>query len=359
MLRHRPVWQRDLALAAVVTVVAQVELVLAAAGVPMSWFLSNLLLLPALALRRARPLAGTVLAAVGFALPVSPAELPVATPFLALLVVLASLGWYASLRHGLIGTGVVLAAGLGRQFLSGTTSLADVVVNVVILLAAWAAAFLLHRAAERRIAAEIRADRAAREAVEHERARIARDLHDSLGHALTLITLQSGGTRERSEDAGTRELLGGIEQTARGALTDLNRLLRLGVREGDEALGIPALHDLVTEVGRGDLTVDLDVSVDDPVPATLSTAVYRVVQESLTNVVRHSDSTGARVSVTRDGPGAVVVRVQDDGPSRPPRIAGSGSGLAGLRERVRLLGGSLQYGAVADGWQVEARIPWA
>lgn len=360
MRRPSPAWRRDVILAVVVTVVAQVELVLLTSeeSVPTSWALSNLLLLPSLTLRRVRPLAATIVAAFGFALPVSPAELAVATPFLALLVVLASLGWYASLRHGLLGSGVVLAAGLGRQLLTGTASPADAIVNVVILVATWATAFLLHRAAQRRVEAEVRADRAAREAVVLERARIARDLHDSMGHALTLITLQAGASRERAGDESVRELLGGIEHTARSALADLNRLLHLGGREGDEALGIPALSDLVAEVGRHDLRVDLQVDLDEVVPATLSTAVYRVVQEGLTNVVRHSASTHARVAVSHDDGGGVVVRIQDDGPARPAKVAGSGVGLVGLDERVGLLGGTLCSGAVGGGWRLEARIPW-
>lgn len=349
--------RRDLAIAVVVTTLAQVELVLVTGQPPISWTVSNLVLLPALALRRVQPLLAVVVAAAGFVVPVSPPQLAVAVPFLVLLVLLASLGWHASLRHGLIGTGAVLTAGFGRQILTGTVSAADAAVNGVIIVGAWAAAFLVRRAQDRRVAAEVRADRAARQAVEAERARIARDLHDSMGHALTLITLQAGGTRERAGDADTRVLLGSIERTARSALTDLGRLLRLSGHEGDEALGVAALPDLVAEVRRSGPVVDLRVDVPESLPDTLSTTIYRIVQESLTNVVRHS--TAARAEVTVDGAadGNVVVCVTDAGPARSATATGSGRGVAGLRERIRLLGGELECGPTGDGWQLLARLP--
>jgi len=377
----RSIWVVDLLLAVVVTVVAQVELVALTAtdGVPLAWFLGNLLILPALALRRLRPLLATGLAAVGFALQLFTGALPVAVPFLALLVLLASLGWHASLRHGLLGTGLVLLGGLVPEVSRGTNP-GDLLVNTVIITGTWLAAHLLRRASDRRVEAQVAADRVAREAVVAERQRIARDLHDSMAHALTLITLQAGSARERSTDPPTAELLGGIESTGREALEDLHRLLRLDGRGEDEALGVAALPDLVAEARRHDLEVDLEVDLAEALPSTLSTTVYRVVQESLTNVVRHSDARVARVGVSRDGAGTVVVRVDDDGAARPSRVTGTGRGLTGLVERVALLGGVVEAGpgasAVAGpgvspgvgnehagnrraGWRVEARIPWS
>ncbi|MCK0113783.1 histidine kinase [Ornithinimicrobium sp. F0845] len=358
----RAVWRRDLLLGALVTAIAQLELAVltSADGVPLSWLLSNLVLLPALALRRLRPLAATVVAALGFAFPVSPPELGVATPFLVLIFLLASLGWHASLRDGAIGTACVLAAGLAREVTSQTPSLPDTVVNVVVIAGSWLTALLLRRAADRRVAAEIMADRAAREAVATERARITRDLHDSMGHALTLITVQAGSSRERATDDAVRALLGGIEGTARSALDDLHRLLRLGGSEsdGDGALGVAALPDLLGRLAGSDLPVELRDDLPDPLPSSMSTAVYRVTQEGLTNVLRHSDSPRARVRVGRDDDGGVLVRVEDDGPPRPVVVQRSGRGVAGLRERVALMGGTVESGPLDEGWLLEARIPW-
>lgn len=347
--------RRDLAIAVVVTTLAQVELVLVTGQPPISWLVTNLVLLPALALRRIQPLLAVIVAAVGFVVPVSPAQLGVAIPFLALLGLLASLGWHASLGRGLIGTSAVLAAGLGRQVLTGTVSAADTAVNGVVIVGAWAAAFLVRRAQDRRVAAEVSADRAARKAAEAERARIARDLHDSMGHALTLITLQAGGTRERTGDADTRVLLGSIERTARNALTDLGRLLRLSGHEGDEALGVAALPDLVAEVRRSGPVIDLRVDVPD----TLSTTIYRIVQEGLTNIVRHSAAERAEVTVDGAADGTLVVCVADAGPALSTAATGTGRGVAGLRERIRLLGGELECGPTGDGWRLLARLPGA
>lgn len=354
------VWWRDLLVATAVTAVAQLELLLVTGGtgVPVPATLSTLVTLPALTLRRVRPLLSAAVAAAGFAVPMAAGEpLGVATPFLALLFLLASLGWYAGTTSGLVGTGLVLAGGLVPQLVRGTTTAADAVVNSVLIAGTWGVGHVLRRATDRRIAAEVAADRASREAVLAERARIARDLHDSMAHALTLITLQAGGTRERATEPDVRELLGGIETTARSALTDLHRLLRLGGSEGQEALGVTALADLVEDLRRSDLRVDLRVDLPEPVPGTVSTTVYRVVQEGLTNVVRHSDARHARVEVRRDGRGDVVVLVSDDGRTRPPRVPGTGRGLAGLRERVGLLGGVLASGPSGAGWCLEARIP--
>ncbi len=362
----RGVWKRDLAVAAAITMVAEAELLLVggAAGVEIwpGWALTLLLTLPALALRRLAPLAAAALAAVGLALQLASGEqLGIAVPFLALLFLLATLGWHAPLLQGLLGTGVVLAGGLATEIVAGSAAPGDAVVNVVIIAGAWGAAFLLRRASDRRLLAEVaavvEAERSARESVQAERTRIAHELHDSLAHALTLITLQAGSAGERTSEPATRDLLGGIESTARAALADLERMLRLVGERGDEAPGIGALPALVADIERCGLAVDLRLDVADGVPGFVASSVYRVVQEGLTNIVRHSGSRRARVAVTRDGQGWLVVSVEDDGPARPSPVDGSGRGLEGLQERLSLLGGALRSGRRAEGWHLEAHIP--
>lgn len=355
-----PVWKRDLAIALLVTCVAELEIILltAPSGMPLDWLLVNLLILPALALRRVRPLLAALVAASWFVVQLLPGEqLPVAVPFLAILFVVASIGWYSRLWPGLVGTGAVLIGGLASALVRGTNA-GDIAVNAVIIVGAWAVGHLLRRSSDHRVLAEVTADRARHEAVAAERGRIARDLHDSMGHALTLITLQAGSGRERATEPGTRDLLSGIESTGREALADMHRLLRL-VGSGDEGLsGVAALPDLIADSRRRDLDVELAVDLPQDVPATLSTTVYRIVQEGLTNIIRHSDAVRAHVGVTRDADGTVVVRVADDGRARPARIAGTGRGIAGLRERVDLLGGAVTSGQAESGWTLEARIPW-
>ena len=111
-------------------------------------------------------------------------------------------------------------------------------------------------------------------------------------------------------------------------------------------------------VRRGGLVVDLDVDMPVEVPASASTTAYRVVQEALTNVLRHSGASHARVSVRRDERG-LTVKVTDHGRARQPSVVGRGRGLVGLRERVALFGGALHSGPSDEGWQLEARIPVA
>ncbi|WP_051217981.1 sensor histidine kinase [Nocardioides insulae] len=353
----------DLLLGVVLAVVAEVELALLdptqVDGSLVVHQVMILLIVPATAIRRVWPLGSIVVSSLGFAVEPLAGTAPTATPFLVLLFLLGSLGWYAGTRTGALGVVLVLVGGLGHDVWSGDVRAADAVVNIAIIVAAWGALHLLRRMSDRRVAAELDADRRARAAVEEERTRIAQDLHDSLAHALTLITLQAGSARERAEQALVADSLASIERTGREAIADMHRFLGLlGPREG-EAPGLAHLPDLAASVRGGGLAVDLVVEppvAECDIPASVSTTVYRIVQEALTNVVRHSDARVAKVRVCRAADDLVTV-VADDGHRRTPRTAGSGRGLDGLRRRVMLFDGSLAAGETSDGWRVEARIP--
>jgi signal transduction histidine kinase len=213
----------------------------------------------------------------------------------------------------------------------------------------------LRVSSDRRVRIEVDADRRARDAVAAERSRIARDLHDSMAHALTLITLQAGSARERTDQPIAQETLGAIAQTGREALADMHRFLDL-IGPGDgEAPGVAHLPDLADGVRRGGLAVELHLDAPD-LPSSVSSTVYRVVQEGLTNVVRHSEARTAQVVVLRENQ-TVITRVTDDGRSVDARVSGSGRGIAGLRERLALFGGSIHSGPTPQGWALEARIP--
>ncbi|HEX5860766.1 MAG TPA: histidine kinase [Nocardioides sp.] len=351
---------RDLALGAVVTAIAELELLLNAGSVSgtIAWHaMAYLLILPALALRRRVPLASAALAGVSLALEplIGPAQ--VATPYLALLFLLVSLGWYASWRVGAVGLALVLGGGIVYDLTRRDFLLADLVVNVVIIVAMWMAGRLLRVTTDRRVRSELAAERAAAAAVEAERARIAGDLHDSLAHALTLITLQAGSARERTEEPVAADALTSIEQTGRDALADMQRFLALLGPGSPDAPGIGDLRGLVESVRAGGLDVELDTEPGKVTPG-VSTTVFRVVQEALTNVVRHSNARAARVAVHRDG-GVLVTRISDDGETVDARTPGTGRGLSGLADRVRAFDGTVTSGRTADGWQVEARIPVA
>ena len=356
-LLPRTPWRRDVVYAAVATVVAQVELLTAEVSGSAVWHhLAYLLIFPALALRRTAPVAAAGVAALSLAVEPLIGPATVATPYLCLLIVLVSLGWYASLRGGLVGVATVLACGLIYDLVRADFLLADLVVNVVIIVMAWAAGHLVRVNTDRRVRSEVEADRAAREAALAERQRIAGDLHDSLAHALTLITLQAGSARERTDPSVAGDALATIEKTGREALQDMQRYLGLLGGPAD-APGIEDLPALVERVREGGLDVDLDAEPGD-VTTGVSTTVYRVVQEALTNVLRHSDARSARVVVRRDG-AVLVTQVEDDGQAVEARTSGTGRGLTGADERVRAFGGSVVSGRTGRGWHVEARIPLA
>ncbi|MGC0250671.1 sensor histidine kinase [Pseudactinotalea sp. Z1748] len=351
---------RDVLLGVAVTAAAQAELLLIAAdgAGPSVWHhLEHVLILPALGLRRRAPLGSILVAAVGLLAAPLVGPVAVAVPYLALLFLLASLGWFASLRRGLVGVAATLACGLGYDAVSGAEPVADLVVNAVLIGSAWMAGHGLRVATDRRVAVEVATDRAARDAVAAERGRIARDLHDSLAHALTLITLRAGGARERVVQASAAQAFGAIEQVGREALADMHRALGLLGPATDDAPGMAHLPDLVEGFRGGGLTVDLDVQAC-AIPGSVSTTIYRVVQEALTNVTRHSNACTARVRICHKD-GELVTVVTDPGPARPSPTAGTGRGLDGLRQRLDLFGGSLASHRHADGWRVEARIPLA
>jgi signal transduction histidine kinase len=225
------------------------------------------------------------------------------------------------------------------------------------------------REVDERAAAEH--EQAARMVVE-ERLRIAQELHDVVAHAMSVIAVQAGvGAHvldDRPEQA--REALEVISATSRGALTDMRRLLGVlrdadGERSAAPAPGLADLPGLVDDVHRVGVPVTLRVDgTPERMPAGLELTVFRVVQESLTNVIKHAGNVTRVAVVVRHEPGKVAVEVVDDGRGLAARRAaavpvGSGQGLLGMRERVELWGGELSAGPVAGGgYRVAARLPY-
>jgi signal transduction histidine kinase len=225
------------------------------------------------------------------------------------------------------------------------------------------------RTAERQRESEERARRAGTE----ERMRIARELHDVVAHAMSIIAVRSGVARmaldTRPDD--TREALGIIEETSRQALHELRLLVGVLRRfESDDAdpelqpaPGLIDLPELVTQITQAGVTVDVHVDGD---PRRLLPGVdlsaYRIIQEALTNVVRHASPAAADLTL-RYQSDAVVIEVIDDGLVRgrgstvPPSVDGGGHGLVGMRERVALYGGHLVAEPTPSGFRILARIP--
>jgi signal transduction histidine kinase len=211
--------------------------------------------------------------------------------------------------------------------------------------------------AERLAALEARGRRLA------ERNRLARELHDSVGHALTATTLQAGAARQvfdRDPDFA-RRALEAIEETGRAAMEDLDRVLGV-LRADDDRLPHRTLDDLdrlIADIRRGGLDLSTDVTVR-PLPAGLSQESYRIVQEGLTNAAKYGAGSAALTltvgpEVTIEITNALPVQLDE---SRTPGSR-TGNGLAGMRERVRLIGGTLEAGPRNGIWRVAARIPVA
>ncbi len=218
-----------------------------------------------------------------------------------------------------------------------------------------------------------------RRAVEHERARIARELHDVVTHNVSVMVIQAGAARKimKTSPAEAEEALLAVEAGGRAAMTELRHVVGLltmadeseGTDEGQdlahasaELTPQPGLDQLETLVGRvRDTGLSVDLTVTGPVrplPPGLELAAYRVVQEALTNAVKHASGSTAAVTVTY-GPERLRVEVTDTGGHPGPGAAtGSGRGLIGLRERLAVYGGALNTGRrLTGGYRVEALIP--
>jgi signal transduction histidine kinase len=205
-------------------------------------------------------------------------------------------------------------------------------------------------AEERAVQAERDREAAARIAVAEERSRITRELHDIVGHAVSVMVLQVGAVRHKLPEAlgEDREALEGVERTGRTALAEMRRLLG-AMRERGRAAelepqpGLDNLDALLQGVRSAGLPVRLDVEGDPvPLPRALDLSAYRIVQEGLTNVLKHSDASHAEV-VVRHGAEALQLEVRDDGGGNAGGD-GLGHGLVGIRERVKLYGGEMSAG---------------
>ncbi|PJE97937.1 two-component sensor histidine kinase [Streptomyces carminius] len=229
------------------------------------------------------------------------------------------------------------------------------VVSSGALTAALARRLLAPSAAERLAALEQRTERL----LEHNR--LARELHDSIGHALTTTVVQAGAARAAGSARFTERALTAIEETGRRALEDLERVLRL-LREDDEARTAgkpPKLEDasrlLESARASGALVTAETGGGLDAVPAVISREGYRILQEALTNVLRHAGPVPVAVRVAATGEELrLAVRNPLPEPSPP---TGTGSGLRGIRERAALLGGAAEAGPAGDEWRLEVRLP--
>jgi signal transduction histidine kinase len=197
-----------------------------------------------------------------------------------------------------------------------------------------------------------------------ERTRLAAELHDSIGHALTVTLLQAGAARELTgrDPALVDRALAAIEDSARHAAADLDRVLTLLRREGSPAPEAPTLTDvgdLVSAATAAGATVDAEVTgAAGDLPPMLSREAYRIVQEALTNALRHAGPVPIRLRITVHHD-AVHLTVENPLPTLTAAPGRTGSGVRGLHERAAVLGGTAQAGPITDQWRVTVRLPLA
>jgi signal transduction histidine kinase len=244
-----------------------------------------------------------------------------------------------------------LATGVGSPDGFGGTRTSFTVVTLVVML-------LVRRVVgdrERRAQlAERERDLTAREAVVEERARIARELHDVIAHNVSMMVVQAGAERRVLEETSpTREVLETVERIGRSALTEMRRLVgMLRSEDADPLAPQPGLRDLstlVTQVREAGLPVDLVVEGEPcELPAGIDLSAYRIVQEALTNALKHAGEARAAVRVQFGGD-ALELEISDNGTGSARAPDSGGHGLVGMRERVALYGGRLDAGRRSGG----------
>jgi signal transduction histidine kinase len=328
-----------------------------------AWVLSACACGAVLLVCRRRPLAalaGVVAVAVASSAVVESRDTPL-FPFLAVLVACFSVGAYSGARTTIAAVAlafVVYAVGA----LAGDQPVVDVAFVGFMLGGAGALGRMLAERRERLrlLAAEARA----REAVLDERARIARELHDVVAHSMSMIVLQVGAVRRllAPEQERERDVLRGVEASGRQALAEMRRLVGIQRRaEADAPLApqpsLARVDELVASVRQAGLDVELRVEGQvGPLPPGLDLSAYRIVQEALTNTIKHAGPAHATVLV-RYGERALELEVADDGRGAG-NGDGAGQGLIGMRERAALFGGQVSAaGRPEGGWCVHARLP--
>ena len=348
----------------------------------------------ALTWRRRAPVA-VLLAVHALLLAHQAAGYPADGLYLALALFLAyyTVGAHSDLRRSLAALLGGLALMATEVALEGLP-IGEFLFPAIIATTVWAAGAGMRARIALAVEAETRArraedeqQRAAATAVADERARIARELHDVVAHSVSIMVMQAGALRrmlppDRAREAG---LAGTVERTGREALVELRRMLRLLREDGAEAPlapqpGLDRIEDLVHRTEAAGVPVRLVVEEPRaPLPPGLDLCAYRIVQESLTNVIKHGGRATASVAV-RFPPGWVDVEIVDDGDTSTGSGAGDtargeqagrdgdaaqggpeprgGHGLVGMRERVVVFGGQLTAGpAAAGGFSVRARLP--
>ncbi|MET8292568.1 histidine kinase [Streptomyces sp. NPDC005180] len=291
-------------------------------------------------------------AAVVYGRPAMARRLPVSTGLVTVVVTVVAVAWLRTPQSLMIGV------------LTGIVCFGPALTGATLRNHREAAEAARLRAAQTALLAEM--DRT--QAVAAERARMARELHDLVAGHLSAIALHSTAALSIDSPATSREALGVIRENSVQGLAEMRRLIGL-LREagaGQDAAPVPSLDGLAALLGRAranGAASGLDFVLDDarppgpPLPAPVELAAYRIVQESVTNALKHAAAGPVAVRLARED-GLLTVAVDSPYGDRPgPRVPGSGAGLTGMRERTELLGGTFTAGPAGPLWQVRAALP--
>jgi signal transduction histidine kinase len=334
-----------------------------------------------LAIRRRWPLFAVTVVMADFAAhtfltdgPFGRANLNLFEAFLALVLIVYSTAANTTGRRTWIGAGIIVTG----QVVGSLTAILTVGVGPQVgsyffyALAWFLGKTIQHRnelsrrLADRAATLEQTRDAEVEQAVGDERSRMARELHDVVSHSVSLMTLQAGAARQALDvhPQRARQQLLGIESTGREAMVEMRRLLGL-LREAPDGLALepqPSLRHLDLLVERmKEAGLPVLLSADDiptSMPRGVDLTAYRIVQEGLTNVLKHANPSCVQVTI-RVLEQAIEIEVEDDGSPRPVLPGSHGHGLIGMRERVAVYGGELDAGpAPGRGFRLKARIPF-
>jgi signal transduction histidine kinase len=322
-----------------------------------------------LALRRQMSLVPLACAAalIEYANLVGPNALGETAAFLfGVVITMYSAGAYAEGR-ALLVAGALIAAAIPLAAIEPgqTPSASDFGFFIMFFGGPFVAGRVMRRRRERETVLESEGEERARTAVADERARIARELHDVIAHAVSVVVLQARGARRMlpPDQGETRQALDTIERSASEALTEMRRLLSL-LREQDEDLALapqPSLRRIGALAERARAAgLEVELKVDGPLddlPAGLDVSAYRIVQEALTNALKHAGPARATVQITRDDR-ELAIEVSDDGRGTDGAESG-GHGLVGMRERVAVYGGRIEAGPrpAGSGFSLRVELP--
>ena len=321
----------------------------------------------ALAWRRSFPV-GVAAVVVGIDLAINPEQQ--FSTLLSLVLVCYTIGAETEPPRSYAGLALVVLPFMGVSVSEGIVP-SDVAAALVFLVGPWTVGAAVRQRVARTEEAVARADRLEGEqkeraaaAAAEERTRIARELHDIVSHSISVVTIQTQAVRRRlgPEHAKEADDLAAVEATAREALAEMRRLFGV-LRSDGEAASLtpqPGLHELdrmIAQVRGSGLDVDLEVAGERyDLPPGVDLAAYRIVQEGLTNALRHSGANHARVML-RYGPGRLDIVVDDDGKGLA-EVATGGHGLVGVRERVALYDGTVDIEpSPSGGVRLAASLP--